>query len=347
MALVWQDGFEHYANADLAKKWTGMTAGTLGTEVQVNSFSAAAGAWPGEFATNCMQSNATNNRGAYKTLPSTYATGVVGIWFWTNNCLPDTNMRVLVLGDGTTEQISVRGDGIGHLTVTRGGTVLGTSTRVMQSSTWYFLELKATINNTTGVIELRVNGDTWIASTSSLNTRSTANNYFNTVHLGSTATSYIAYKSIYVLDTTGTVGNDFIGPCIIKTLRPRSAGNYSQWTAAAGKNFGMLQEQYADGDVSTNATTTAANIDTFGMTELPAGTVYGVQYVNEMKQDAGAARTMAPLARISSTDYAGTTVGLTASYVFYTEVKPLSPATSAQWTTSEINGAEFGYKLVS
>ena len=65
------------------------------------------------------------------------------------------------------------------------------------------------------------------------------------------------------------------------------------------------------------------------------------------KQDGGAARTLAPLTRISGTDYAGTTVSMAASTVCYVEPVTVSPATSVLYTVSEFNAAEFGYKLIS
>jgi hypothetical protein len=42
----------------------------------------------------------------------------------------------------------------------------------------------------------------------------------------------------------------------------------------------------------------------------------------------------------------GTTVVLGASYAYYREITEINPLTSSAWTIADVNGAEFGVKLV-
>jgi hypothetical protein len=54
------------------------------------------------------------------------------------------------------------------------------------------------------------------------------------------------------------------------------------------------------------------------------------------------------MVRISTTNYAGaTSAGLATTYADKITMYETSPATAAAWTVTEIDGAEFGCKLVS
>lgn len=354
MALLFMDTFDHYRYTDILKKWTAENA----TGQSFTSTSTAALAFPGGGQTLTVTSGG-NNVFLSKTLASTYATGVIGGWFYFGSALPGSTDHIMSLVDTGSIQVNVSGDGAGHLTIQRGGgpgsagTVLATSASTVSTGTWYHIEMKATISDASGVIQLKVNGTDYIASTSGLDTKNTANAYFNQIWTPNYATpaNKIETKLLYVLDTSGSSANDFLGVCRGAVLRPVAAGNYAQWTANSGANFWCAADHFVfhDGDLSYNATTTTNNIDSFVCEDLPAGsgTVHAVQTVIVARQDAGAARTMAPHFRISSTDYAGTTVSLAATYSFFLQAYSVSPATSSAWTVSELNGAEFGYKLIS
>jgi hypothetical protein len=48
---------------------------------------------------------------------------------------------------------------------------------------------------------------------------------------------------------------------------------------------------------------------------------------------------------VSSTDYEGASQNVGTDYRVYREIIEQNPNTTAAWTESEINGAEFGYKV--
>lgn len=97
----------------------------------------------------------------------------------------------LQLADGATAQCTVvfRSDGAIILTSGgSGGTTLATYTGAITAiNTWYAFEIEVVINNTTGSIAIRKNGNTSNDfSLGSLNTRGgTANNYANRLNVGS------------------------------------------------------------------------------------------------------------------------------------------------------------------
>jgi hypothetical protein len=154
---------------------------------------------------------------------------------------------------------------------------------------------------------------------------------------------------VYVLNTATGVNTTFLGPVRVAPLYPAAVGNHADWTPNGGSNMGTVSEPYEDGDTSFNQTSTANDIDSFVMDDLPAagGSVFALGPRCIIRQDAGAARSYAPLLRIGSTDYVGSTLGLSSSYQNLGQVYDVSPDTTSAWTISEVNGLESGYKLIA
>lgn len=357
MAVWFIEGFDHYLNdtfgmpgavdtsVDLLRKWTGWINGTPGNIYVIEPLYARQ--QPGQGLWTNGQSPSPV---IYKNRPAgSQATLIFGgaMAFVT---LPGTGSYCVIFYDNVTEQCSLRGDSAGHLTISRAGTVLGTSTNVISVNTWYYIEIKITIHNTAGVIELRVNGTStgWIPSTGSLNTRSTANNYATGIGIGGYAS--VKWDDLYMADITGSYNNDFLGPQIVACLRPVAPGTYTQFTPNFGPNFANVNEQYPDADLTFNADTVAGHIDTFAMADVPiaSGVVTAIQHVIYAKQDAGATRTMTPMQHTGSGDTAGpTTFTLGTSYQYLLDCRDANPDTGVPFTIAGINAAEFGYKLVS
>ena len=154
-------------------------------------------------------------------------------------------------------------------------------------------------------------------------------------------------KDIYVNDNTGGVDDGFWGPISVVTMRPTAAGDKAQWTPLSSTNVSNVDDTTDDGDTTYNATSTLNQIDSFVMadTGYAAGTVKGVEVVMDARRtDASATARLAPLWRIGSTDYVGSDLIPRSTYLFLRALYRLSPATSAAWTVSELDGAELGYK---
>jgi hypothetical protein len=257
---------------------------------------------------------------------------------------------VLFILDGTSEQISVRTNDSGVLTVSREDTLLATGTTVLTSNTWYYVELKFTINGSTGVVELHLNGATEIASTGSLNTKATANVQWNGFGIAGSNNS-AKYDDIYALDTSTGTNTTFLGDVRVIPVYPAAAGFYGDWTPNGGTNVGCVDGMFEDGDSTFNMSATANNIDSYEMQDLPVAsgsTVYAVQPIIVGRKDAGAARTIAPLLRIGGADYVGTTQSLGTSYAFLTQIYDTEPVGGTPaWSVTDVNAMEGGYKLIS
>lgn len=338
MAFIFRDGFDWYATADLLKRWTTST-----------------GSWtvaPTAARQPSGQGLTTSGAGTLiKTFGSSYVSGCIGFAWQNSGALGNASRTLLLVNDGATEQISVRTNSSSVLTVTRNGTVLATGTTVLSNNVWYYIELKFTINASTGVVELRLNGGAEIASTGSLNTRNTANTQWNALTLNCPGSSLTyAFDDLYVLDTSTGTPTSFLGPVRVFPAYMIGAGAHTDWTANGGTNFGNVSETYEDGDGSFNQSSTANQVDTFAMQDLPAGSgsVYNVNVILVARQSSGAARTIAPVLRISGTDYAGTAVALSTSYQFLEQSYDLQPVGGTPaWDISTFNAMEAGYKEVS
>lgn len=351
MALVFADGFDHYTAADILKMWTGyLNNSTITTSILPSLCRPPGGQ-------GLQLTDGNNGRGVYRTLPATYATFVSGfsVYFTT---VPGSAAPFWAVYDSTsglpaaTYQLELRGDGAGHLRISRNGTTLATSTTVLSTSTWYHIEIKATINNSTGAYEVKVNGSStgWIPAATSQNTRGqSANNYIDIVALASAAAASNGpvFDDFYFLSSTAP-NNDFVGPQKYWTAYAAGIGTHSEFTGNYATNYANVNEITGDSDNTFNQSATADQIDTFLFDHLPAGTITAVQHVLMVKKDAGAARTIAPVTRTGGdTDREGTTLSVAGSYQFLTDPMDVDPATSAAWDVDDFNGYEYGYVLKS
>jgi hypothetical protein len=353
MALVFTDGFDHYVGADTLKKWTGLVASTAIGNVTVRPEWARP---PGGMGINIA--DASVPRGIYKTFGATHTSFVAGFAVYFGTSAPSSATAPMIAfydsasGISTTYQLCLRTDAGGHLVIATGGsagTVLATSTNTFSADTWYHVEIKATINNTTGTYEVKVNGSStnWIPAATGKNTRGqSANNYIDVVALETCGLTTTRFDDFYFL-SSASPNNDFLGPVKVQTAFPSGAGNYAQWSGNYASNFTNVQELAGDGDSTFNQSATAAQIDTFAFDDMPTGTIYAVQDVLYARQDAGAARTVRTKFRSGPTDYSGTTFSMAGSYQYHLDPRDVDPATSSAYTVSNFNAQERGYELVS
>jgi len=350
MALVFGDSFDHYALADIWKKWT-----TGSSDIVTGPYSAISPLY-------ALPPHATGfslwsgSKYIQKTLPTPIATFICGVWYQATT-FASASIIMTFMDSATPDNIhvSVRWDTSGHITLCRDSTVLATSTNVMATNTWYHIEVKATIADaTSGCYEVRVNGSAtnWIPAVSNGDTRNSGDASIGSVRLyghASGSAGQSRFQDFYILDTTGTQASDFLGPCRFAVLRPTGAGNSAQLTGNYADNWQNVADIASDGDATFNQSSTAGHIDLFTMSDVPAGTIHAIQHVLYARQDPGAQRVIRPKTRIGGTNYNGASINLAASYVIYTQPVMFSPATggSTAWDDAELNGAEFGVEVVS
>lgn len=287
-----------------------------------------------------------------KNIGGTEDTMITGFAFYSATNLDGTH-TLMSFYEGGTCHIDLRENNSNPrtLTLTRDGTTLDTETSAYSEDTWNYIEMKATIHDTTGSFEVRVNGVTIMTGTN-VDTKNGGTGYIDTMLIGprtgSSDEDYdYRYDDWYVCDDTGSLNNDFLGDMRVEALYPNGAGNSTQWTPSAGSNYQNVDETPSDEDSTYNASSSASQIDLFTMTNMSSATnlVHGIREIVEFRKDDAGSRTLRQVVRTGSTDYEGSDLTASDSYIYRTAVRETSPNTSAAWTETNVNGLEAGYKL--
>jgi len=341
MSLEFIDGFDHYNNTtNLGRKWdTDSHANFTGGRFGGNAV-ADIGASNSKIALTQGQLSAVVTRVmgfAYRASSLSY-TGPV----WT-------------FMDASSEQCSLRLS-TNTLTFNRGSTVLGTSPTVLVTGTWYYIEVKATIGSA-GAFEVRVDGVTKISGTG--NTQSTGNTSTNGIQLSVGDFSGFSYTidDVYILNSSGSTNNTFLGDCRVLTTLPNADNTSSPstnltWTPNSGTtHYTQVDDTPSpDDDTTYVSSATPGQIDTYKFPAIsPTGPIAGIQAVLTARKDDAAARTISAEYRSSGgTNFDGSSVfSLTTSYLMDRQIWETDPATSTAWTAAGVNGGEFGEKCIS
>jgi hypothetical protein len=259
--------------------------------------------------------------------------------------------HIMAFRDGTSIQCDLRTDASGHLIVTRNGTQIGaTGATVLAQDTWYYLEWRLTIHNSTGSFEVRLNGVTEITG-SGLDTQNTANAFATQLYWHSPAVSgTIGFDDIYV-DSAA-----FAGPIRIWTGIPNGNGNSSDLVGSDGNSTDnyllvddTMTEGFANGDTDYVQSDVVGDHDTYAFPSMPTvpSSIYAVDSRLAARADDAGARGIRHVVRSGGADNEGTTRALTSSYVYYSDLREVDPATAAAWTEAGVNAMEMGMKVQS
>lgn len=331
MALLFCDGFD---TGDLSTRWTLVGGPTATATTRFSTGKASSFQSAGYIIKSITASSAVYLGFAY------YATSISSF-----------NGKFLSLfGDGgTTEHIMFTVSSTSPtIIIKRGdGTVLGSYG--IQATTWLYLEVYATIADSGGVCQLRINGNQVISYTGDTKNGGT-NTTIDTVRFGDPSGGSVPgglpyIDDFYICNSTGSVNNSFLGDIRVLTVLPTAAGASTQFTPTSGANYTTVND-VPDVTTSYNASSTVGQRDTFTMADIGSQyTVLGAQNsIHAWKSDAGTGNVKI-VTRTGATNYYGSSLALGTSVGYYGEVREVNPATSAQWTYTDINGLETGYEV--
>lgn len=338
MALLFIDGFDHYATADILKKWT-----VVNSAVWISNVGRRAGS--GLYVNN-------NTAYIYKAISPSSATAIVGGAFNISSAgaVPlfigggPLNYTHIFLEMAANGAINVYRQGNGLAPYTPQATLLGTTEAdVVGFSSWSYIELKVYVHDSNGTVDVRVNG----VSKLSLSSQDTAYNGTTISIAGCGYGAYYYVDDFYICDTSGSTNNDFLGDVCVDAHYPTAEGATHDWTPSTGANNAALIDETAPNTTDYNSTSTLNAVDTFMIEDLKntGSNLLGVQLnLCHSKEDAGDCL-IAPVSRPVSTDIPGTDVAPSlSSYVYNTTMYEVNPGNSAPWTESAFNATEFGYK---
>lgn len=345
------------SNANQLAWWTGPTFGT-------NLFSVQSGG--GRTIGSSLRLTVSGAGVRYMSVNlSSQATWGIAFGFRINTGLPTSSLPIWSLYDGSTSQCVLWLLADGTLLVQRGtqgsGTNLGQTSVSLTVGAYYHIEWKTVINNSTGTVDLRINGVSALSLTGQ-NTRASANNSASIVYIGNivgvstTSGTILDFDDVIIYDgqTTDPAGHpdisDFIGDCGLTWLLPSGAGTTTQFTPDTGSNFARVNEATPDGDTSYVSDATVNHIDTYAIANLPANitTVKSLAVVNYARKDDVGSRSFAPEIRTNSANFDGVTQALGNSYLYYFSNWGQNPSgTPANWTPTDVNNLEAGQKVIS
>lgn len=127
-------------------------------------------------------------------------------------------------------------------------------------------------------------------------------------------------------------------------------GATTNFTPSTGTNHAALvDESPPNDDTDYNQSSNVGDLDLYEITDMahtPAS-IFGVQInLNAKKDDAGT-RSIAGVVRSGGTNYEGGAQALSTSYAYYLDVRETDPDTSAPWTKTGVDNAQFGIKVTA
>ncbi|MFA5758223.1 MAG: hypothetical protein WC942_02460 [Clostridia bacterium] len=307
--------------------------------------------YPGALSGQCLRIG-YNNNSVSMIIPDTQ-TIVVGFHYKVDTGLSASLRVVSLLTSGGTSQLRLGKTTDGNLQLRRGGsadTILGTTVGLgLNTVDWVYIELKAHIHDSEGFFELRVNNKV-VLSDSGINTAYDPGNLsVGRLNIGTQSyplVYYARYDNIYILDTTGTRNNNFLGPIDISIFRP--ASDYSvEWSRNGGdNNFSRISETYSDGDTTYVEATDEDALDLYGYGSLSnEEDILGITIQTECRDTDGDGYTIIASILSDATSDDSAPQLTTATYFIYSYLSETNPKDSKQWDISTLNNAKIGVKV--
>jgi hypothetical protein len=345
MAIVFIEGFDYYSSTVTA-------ATSVAAKWSINSGSSAS-LVSGRFAGLAFQHAGSTQRLLTRTVPATstlafgYALKIDDL-----NAI-DASRQLLEFRDAATGiQFGIGINTSRQLFIYRGsiGTVLATGTgAALTQGTWHYIEVEATINNSTGAVTVYVDGASYV-SVSGTDTQGQAGSTMDTVRIyACAATSAFPnnfnFDDIYYCNTAAVLGE-----CRVDTLRPTADTADKDWSRSTGSdNFALVDETQANGDTDYVSSATVGHLDfyTLGDLSITPTTIHAVQVNMLARKDDAATREIRTPIRSNGTVANGTPRAMSSTYQIFGEIHAQDPDIAGAWTASAVNALEAGVEVVT
>lgn len=241
----------------------------------------------------------------------------------------------------------------GLLCPTRGGAFFELATNVnLVKDVWHYIECKFVSDNSTGSIEIRVNGIIVKVATN-IDTSVTSDENAN-LTLGTdrrSGTTSIEFDDLYICDSLGSDNNDYLGDINVEMIKPDGNGNTSNFTGSDANsvdNYLHVDDGAApDDDSSYVEDSVAANKDLYTYTALPSDTNVvkglGVKTLARHTNAGGPQLKSVVRSNVTESDSGDLAFGL--DYIARQKIYEQDPNTSSAWTESGVNAMEAGVKV--
>jgi hypothetical protein len=372
MTLRHLEGGQGCANATIFSRLYAVTAGSIGAT--------AVDAWGRTVfnSTNLVLTTFALRGSVTNTWVAGFRTNMVS---GTLDASPTARPGIM-FKDGVGEQIRIEavdvsetkpGGGRFRLRVMRGATELARTVETFNQTNsinnWTYFEWKVTINTTTnGSFSLkwhtrksRNNTATWDAANTGINTanQGTAGADRAVLSWDTGGSDQISITDIYLLDSAGSVNNDFLGELFIEGLKPDGTGSTNQWALAGGATTvedaideGQTVQSVAEDDKGcTSDVVGQITLATMGnLSLITQTTIVGVQVRMYGRMDTGGVRDVEFFYRKTTGSPAQVGSGVllalnSSSMEGMQDTLENDPNTGVPWVIADINAMQLGFKL--
>lgn len=354
MALVFMDSFDHYATNDILKKWDYAGGYTWGSNSIDSSLQRRAGTkyyWAYDHWIEKDIVDSVTGLDIY-----TFVAGFV--CHYQTNC-PNMYINLTTANREIQIQVSVTSDGKVH--IYRDNILLEeTPQDYVSPNTWFHIEVKVVLHDTTGSYEVRLN-EVNVLSGSGIDTKAFSGGVAK-IRLGG---GYYAqgcggFDDFFLLDGNASddpanPNNDFLGDCRIDALLPNAPGTYTQYSSNQSESANWENVDDPDGsgsiglgDIDDDATFNQSKYvdkkETYNVENIASlGTsIYAVATNSCCRKTDAGRKYFKQLTRSGSTDHLSEEKHLTDFYKVYQKTLDVNPADSLAWEEDDINAVESG-----
>jgi hypothetical protein len=266
----------------------------------------------------------------------------------------------LLSDDGATIHLTIGHTAAGKIRVTRGdfnGTTLGdeAGTTFSALNSYKQIEVKARLHDSTGSVEVRVDGNTTpVINLSSQDTKNGGTKtVFDAIYLrGNLSTANGGqgqFDDFYVCNEQSGTNNDFLGDVVVQTVFPSGNGATSNLVGSDGNSTDnyLLVDETAPNTSDYNGSATVDQKDTYAMGNT-SGTPTSIRAVRlnayAAKSDAGS-RSFALVVRSGGTEADSSDIPLSTTFQYYGTIFLLDPTDSNAWSQAKVDGIEAGFKV--
>jgi len=286
--------------------------------------------------------NIGNGQFLGKNLPQNLTEIYIQFAFYSDYGL--ANVVFFSIRKGGTHLISLRKNDNLQLEVRSGwggSTLYCTSNIALQTGVWYVIELHYKIDDSNGIIELRIDGN--LEATYYGDTKPGADSDFDQIYWGATTgVTIFNIDDVIFFDTSGTVNNSWPNCLKVVLLKPTADSGPNEWEPTpSGSHYACIDEVPPSGDDYLKAAQ-ADLMEVFDLENLPdeAKAVKGVRAdfwgLKGSTQDPD--RLQIGL-KIDNTDYLSDDLNLPLEQGLFSEFYEQNPA-GGNWTVSAVNGVQ-------
>jgi len=226
------------------------------------------------------------------------------------------------------------------------------ATGLMTADDWYYVEFKFKIHQSTGLYDIKLD-DTSVLSASGLDTQNNVNNEVNVIRVHGIVcddpTNHpFIIDDMYILNDQGVRLNDFLGKNTnVRIFYPDADGSDIDFTPSIGTDHYALVDETDPSASDYNQGVNNTDRDLYGLESISSGIFHAIMPEAIVQPSADGIRNMRHVTISGATTSNGATVPVVDNedLTVVRRIQEDDPNTGNQWTTTDLNNAEFGVEV--